>query len=100
MDKWFWAWRALKYKELPELREDHDEAIVHALIENSFTNALPRGDGKFSRLVAFVSSMHDNAALARANFVGNDETLTAFLLGYEVAFEVTERMAKKIKGER
>lgn len=97
MNKWFWAWRALKYGEHSEVREDHDEEVVRALIENAFTNTIPRGDGKFSRLVNYVEAMHDSAQLAKANFTGNDEVLLAFLLGLEVSFELTTRMAEKIK---
>lgn len=101
-EKWYWAWRRLKYGESANdtLRSDRDEALVAALISAIMCDRIPKGDGKFSRVESFVKSIRKETEWIKRNFTGNDEVFTAFLMGIDVTFEVMDRMTEKIKKGR
>lgn len=101
-EKWFWIWRRMKYGESANdtPRSDRDEALIAALVSAIMRDELPKGDGKFDRLANYIKSIREESAWIKRNFTGNDEILTAFLMGVDVTFEVLERTAERIKKGR
>ena len=101
-EKWFWAWRRMKYgvSETEGPRSDRDEALVAALVDAIVREDLPKGDGKFSRLVNYIASIREESEWIKRNFTGRDEILTAFVMGVDISFEILERVADKIKKGR
>ena len=101
MNKWFWAWRRLKYREAepsPDLSKD--EALLSTLIDEILYSKIPSGDGKFSRLSNFITSIKEETAWIKKQLTTDDEAFLAFILGVEVAFESMELIAGKIKKGR
>lgn len=101
-EKWFWAWRRMKYgkSETEGPREDRDEAFVAALIDAIMQDVIPNGDGKFSRLANYIKGIRHESEWIKRNFTGRDEVLTAFIMGVDISFEILERVADKIKKGR
>lgn len=101
MNKWFWAWRRLKYGESKDSADlSKDEALLSTLIDTILYEKIPAGDGKFSRLSNFISQIKEEATWIKGNLSTTDETFIAFILGIEVAFESMQLIAEKIKKGR
>lgn len=102
MNKWFWAWRRLKYAEKEELTsfEDVDMAFISDLISVMCVKYIPRGDGKFSRLSNHIEGLQIEVNWCKDNWKGNDEVLTAFLMGVDATLTELDRVAKRIEKGR
>ena len=101
MNKWFWAWRRLKYGESKDSADlSKDEALLSTLIDTILYDKIPAGDGKFSRLSNFISQIKEEATWIKGNLSTTDETFIAFILVIEVAFESMQFIAEKIKKGR
>ena len=101
MNKWFWAWRRLKYGESKDSADlSKDEALLSTLIDTILYDKIPDGDGKFSRLSNFIESIKDETSWIKGQLTTDDDAFIAFILGVEVAFESMQRIAEKIKKGR
>ena len=103
MEKWFWIYRALKQRE--ELRvtaslPHSDWEIIASLVSGMFHPKVHKGDGRFSRVQNYVSGIRELLDFVKANLVNQDETLTTFLLGIEVAFETLDLYLDEVKKGR
>jgi len=103
MEKWFWIYKALKQRE--ELRESSalprsDWELLASLVSGMFNPKVHKGDGRFSRVKNYVAGTRELLDFAKANLVNQDEALTAFLLGIEVAFESLDIYMDEVKKGR
>lgn len=98
-ERWFWAWRRLKYgkSESEAPRTDRDEILVAFLLDAIMQDKPPKGDGKFSRLANYIKDIRHETEWIKRNFSGREEILTAFLMGIDISFEILDRVAEKIK---
>ena len=100
-EKYFWAWLSLKKGSLqPHWSEELDDAILSILLDKIFTRSVADGDGRFSRLVNYARSVHEQILFAKQNMSLTCEVRAAFLLALEVTFELVLREAEKIKKSR
>lgn len=103
-EKWFWAWRRLKYGESANDKpmSERDWALTAALVSAVLRGQeyIPEGDGKFSRLVNYIEGVRKEAAWIKDNFTGRDEVLEAFVAGVDVTFEAVAKVAENIKKGR
>jgi hypothetical protein len=104
MEKWVWIYRAMKRRE--ELREMGDPLprsdweVIKSLLSMMFAPKIQKGDGCFSRVKNYVARMRELLDFVKANIVDQDEALTAFLLGIEVAFETLDLYMDEVKKGR
>jgi hypothetical protein len=104
MENWFWIYRALKQRE--ELREMGDSLprsdweVIKSLLSGMFSPKVRKGDGCFSRVRNYVTEIRELLDFAKANIVNQDEALTAFLLGIEVAFQTLDIYMDEVKKGR
>lgn len=104
---WFWAYRRLrKGLDAPsDVSSTPDWAKLEALASGLTRPVWVKGDGLFSRLRNWLYRQKDEVEFIKLNWDGDDESLTAFLLGLEVALhyaaeeadflEVTSRLEKR-----
>lgn len=104
MDKWFWIYKAAKKRE--ELREmgdslpSSDWEVIKSLLSGMFNPKVHKGDGCFSRVKNYVAETRELLDFVKANLVNQDEALTAFLLGIEVAFQTLDIYMDEVKKGR
>lgn len=102
MERYLWAWRRLKFRvdEAPP-KDGSDYELLDALI-TAVLKPAPKlnGDGRFSRLVNHLRAVRESAAIIKSGWRNEDEVLTAFLLGLEVAFESLDLTAKELEKGR
>lgn len=98
-NKWFWAWRMLKMREREELKyiDQTDTAFMSGLLSSIYSKKLPKGDGKFSRIVNYVHGIREEIEWCRKNWHGDDELLTAFYMGIEAMVSELERVVEDVK---
>lgn len=102
MVNWFWAYRRLKSRENfdeapPEEISESDLELCRALINGSFGNFIPSGDGKFNRIENNVKAQLENIEMIKKALHGNSNEALAFLLGFEAAFLQMQQRINQIK---
>lgn len=101
-NKGLWIWRMAKKKE--EEREtvhyDVDFRLALALSNLALSDNLPKGDGKFSRVVKYCEDLKTELSWIKRNWTGNDEELNAYLLGCDTIITGLENILEIIKKGR
>lgn len=93
-ESWFWAWRRLK--ERTSRDEDPAPDIADAeLVEMMINVVIPKypskGDGRYNRVVTYITNVCDMLEWLKRNWRGDQELLNAFMLGMEVSCEALRR---------
>lgn len=93
-ESWFWAWRRLKERAS---REDEpapdisDAELVEIMIDAVIPKHPSKGDGRYSRVVTYITNVCDTLDWLKKNWRGDQELLNAFMLGMEVSCEALKR---------
>ena len=100
--KWFWAYVMIKRGEknyTEELAEANslDFHYMQALVNALYPNSLPKGSGKFDRLLTYAREVSEEADWIRRNFIGRDPELEAFFAGVIATISAYNREIEKIK---
>lgn len=102
MEKWFWAWQRLKHQEVSDepARENTDAAFLGAVVSALFPKHLPRGDGKFSRVSSYISSVQTELAWCKRNWQSSSDSLDAFFAGVDATITAMSMVLEMIKKGR
>ena len=101
MDKWFWAWRRLKYNEqAEESQENTDAAFLGAVISAMYPKHLPKGDGKFSRVSSYLADVRTELEWCRRNWKSESNELDAFFAGVDATITAMSMVSEMIKKGR
>ena len=102
MDKWFWAWRRLKYNEAESEtpQENTDAAFLGSVISAMYPKHMPKGDGKFSRISSYLGDIRTELEWCRRNWKSENDQLDAFFGGVDAAITAVTMVAEMIKKGR
>lgn len=99
-DSYFWAWRRLKYRtnefEDSSPKDINDAKLVETIIASVVPKYVTKGDGRFNRVVNYISGVCETLEWLKKYWRDDDDTLTAFVLGIEVACQALYKEIKLI----
>ena len=99
-DSYFWAWRRLKYRtdevEDPSPEDISDAKLVETIIDTVIPKHVSKGDGRFNRVVTYITGVCDTLEWLKKFWRDDDVVLTAFVLGIEVACQSLRKEIKLI----
>jgi hypothetical protein len=93
-ESWFWAWRRLKdrtSRDEDPAPDIADAELVEIMIESVIPKQPTRGDGRYDRVVNYMTHVCETLEWLKRKWRGDQELLNAFMLGMEVSCEALRR---------
>lgn len=94
-ESWFWVWTRMKDRatrdEVPAPEDIADAEIVESMLEVIIPRHPAKGDGRYNRVVTYITNVCDMLVWLKRHWRGDHELLTAFMMGMEVSCEALRR---------
>ena len=99
-ENYYWAWKRLNKRltreEVDTPADIADSELVEIMIDAVIPKYPSKGDGRFNRVVTYITNVCDTLEWLKRNWSGKDDILSAFMLGMEVSCQALRKEIKLI----